>query len=426
MPDLALSTRTAEQIHQIAVAAKNEICHRERILTACLLEIDKRCLHFDWGTSTTAHYAEAILQLDGHTAREYMRTGRALEGLPKLAEAYYAGQVSRGKIREITRVATVDTEDFWLDAAAHHNTRQIEMMVARTHKGRKPGEPGGDDGKPRPLKTRVTLDFEPEQMAIVREALDRVCQVAGERVALADAIELMAQEFLNTAQSEADVGNRYRLVIHADPSSRLAWVNSASGTSRVSDETLAQALCDAEVIDLRRSGDEQPRVDINGDDCCDQAAPERPTWDAAHPAASPHAHHAAHPADNDEAEDRDDHPSHPVWDTLADIGRGVMTRAQAARLTRTVPPAVMRHVMARDQYRCSVPGCEMRIWKEVHHIEWRVDGGRHDTENLVLLCTRHHRMVHRGQLSVCGAPSGGLAWRDQHGRVLQGSAASAG
>ncbi|NDD30680.1 MAG: hypothetical protein EB084_20665, partial [Proteobacteria bacterium] len=212
MPDLALSTRTAEQIHQIAVAAKNDLCHRERILTACLLEIDKRCLHFDWGTSTTAHYAEAILQLD---------------------------------------------------AAAHHNTRQIEMMVARTHKGRKPGEPGGDEGKPRPVKNRVTLDFEPEQMAIVREALDRVCQVAGERVALADAIEQMAQEFLNTAQTEADLGNRYRLVIHADPSSRLAWVNCASGTARVSDETLAQALCDAEEIDLRKSEDEQPRVDID-------------------------------------------------------------------------------------------------------------------------------------------------------------------
>jgi hypothetical protein len=82
---------------------------------------------------------------------------------------------------------------------------------------------------------------------------------------------------------------------------------------------------------------------------------------------------------------------------------------------------VARHVLARDQYCCSVPGCTRRIWKEIHHIKWRVDGGNHDIDNLTALCNPHHKMIHNGTLSVSGTPSTGLMWKDAHGRVLQGS-----
>ena len=68
--------------------------------------------------------------------------------------------------------------------------------------------------------------------------------------------------------------------------------------------------------------------------------------------------------------------------------------------TRTVPPAIRRAVLARDRYKCVVPGCNNRIWIDIHHLVHREHGGEHTMANLVSTCTVHHRMVHLRQLAM--------------------------
>jgi hypothetical protein len=38
--------------------------------------------------------------------------------------------------------------------------------------------------------------------------------------------------------------------------------------------------------------------------------------------------------------------------------------------------------------------------------------------NLILLCRRHHRLVHEGGYAVEGSPSGELSFRSRRGRVI--------
>jgi len=55
-----------------------------------------------------------------------------------------------------------------------------------------------------------------------------------------------------------------------------------------------------------------------------------------------------------------------------------------------------RALNARDGH-CRWPGCERPAsWCDGHHIVYRMHGGTDDLDNLVLLCHRHHRMVHEG------------------------------
>ena len=68
------------------------------------------------------------------------------------------------------------------------------------------------------------------------------------------------------------------------------------------------------------------------------------------------------------------------------------------RKTRTIPSAIRRALSARDT-RCQFPGCSARRC-DAHHIEHWVDGGPTSLDNLVLLCRRHHRLVHEGSLMV--------------------------
>ena len=65
------------------------------------------------------------------------------------------------------------------------------------------------------------------------------------------------------------------------------------------------------------------------------------------------------------------------------------------RKTRTVPTAIKRALWARDKG-CAFPGCHRKRFVDAHHIHHWSAGGETSLKNLVLLCSRHHRLVHEG------------------------------
>ena len=65
------------------------------------------------------------------------------------------------------------------------------------------------------------------------------------------------------------------------------------------------------------------------------------------------------------------------------------------RRTPVVPPAMRRAVIIRDR-QCRFPGCDRpHTWCDAHHVVHWADGGPTALPNLVLLCRRHHRLVHQ-------------------------------
>ncbi len=65
------------------------------------------------------------------------------------------------------------------------------------------------------------------------------------------------------------------------------------------------------------------------------------------------------------------------------------------RKSRTIPPALRRALRARDRG-CRFPGCENRRFLDAHHVQHWARGGETTADNLLLLCRRHHRLVHEG------------------------------
>jgi Domain of unknown function (DUF222)/HNH endonuclease len=64
------------------------------------------------------------------------------------------------------------------------------------------------------------------------------------------------------------------------------------------------------------------------------------------------------------------------------------------RAARTVPPPMRRALAARDAG-CRFPGCDRPPgWCEAHHVVPFSEGGDTSPGNLVLLCDRHHHVVH--------------------------------
>jgi hypothetical protein len=61
-----------------------------------------------------------------------------------------------------------------------------------------------------------------------------------------------------------------------------------------------------------------------------------------------------------------------------------------------------------------------------HHIVHWAHGGTTSPENLVRLCSHHHRLVHEGGYTIGGDPVGELVFRRPDGRLLPERAARCG
>ena len=69
------------------------------------------------------------------------------------------------------------------------------------------------------------------------------------------------------------------------------------------------------------------------------------------------------------------------------------------RRTRAVPPAIRRALRVRDGG-CRFPGCGRSRYVHAHHIKHWAEGGETRLDNLVTLCSEHHRLVHEGGYGV--------------------------
>ena len=80
--------------------------------------------------------------------------------------------------------------------------------------------------------------------------------------------------------------------------------------------------------------------------------------------------------------------------------RGGYEVTDLGRLTYTPSDAQRRGLIARDRG-CMVPGCKRKArWCQAHHVIWWTNGGGTDMGNLVLVCHRHHKQVHKGIIKI--------------------------
>jgi hypothetical protein len=84
--------------------------------------------------------------------------------------------------------------------------------------------------------------------------------------------------------------------------------------------------------------------------------------------------------------------------TVIDVGRSKRVVSEPAR----------RALKARDGS-CRWPGCERPAsWSAAHHVVHWIHGGSTDLDNLILLCHRHHWMVHEGHWQLVRSDDGRL------------------
>lgn len=100
------------------------------------------------------------------------------------------------------------------------------------------------------------------------------------------------------------------------------------------------------------------------------------------------------------------------------VMRAGSTVLDYGRATRTVSLSLFRAVAARDGG-CRAPGCHRKVaWCDAHHIVWWRKFGETELHNLLLLCGRHHRLVHKERWGVELLANGDVRFSMPAGQVV--------
>ncbi len=112
-----------------------ELCGYINAATYRLLDMirqfDQEGLWEPDGVCSCAHWLNWKCGIGMNAAREKVRVANALGELPKISACYSRGEISYSKVRAMTRVATVDNEDYLLMIAKHGTAYHMETLVRK-------------------------------------------------------------------------------------------------------------------------------------------------------------------------------------------------------------------------------------------------------------------------------------------------------
>ena len=364
-------------------------------------EFDRREGWAQHGVANCAHWLSWQCGIGAVAAREKVRTARALESLPKIAGAFGEGRLSYSKVRALTRAATAETEEELLHIALNGTAAHVERTVSgfrRVVRYLERGEAQAmherryldcrrdSDGSVK-LEARLSLEVG-EMLLKALEAAHAELEERGGETEKAEAAEPAV-----SADADADSAN---VSAETSKAQSARWYHLCRAPEDVSVETPARSVSQRRADALEHilgrflagkcsgsaAGAHEVVVHINQDALRDVPESSGAEFDNGHSVAVETARRLG------------------CDGALVGVVEGAKGEPLAVgRRTRAVPPAIRRALRVRDGG-CRFPGCDRSRYVHAHHIKHWADGGETSLDNLVTLCSFHHRQVHEGGFGV--------------------------
>ena len=361
---------------------------------ALLAEFDRREGWVQHGVASCAHWLNWQCGISAGAAREKVRVARALTSLPKIAQAFGEGRLSYSKVRAVTRVATAETEDSLLNIALHGTAAHVE----RTVKGFR----------------RVLRVLERDEAEAVHERRYLDCRRDADgsvriEARLTPEVGELLLKALGVAQAELDECAGEAETAGAESDAPPTGVPAGTSQAQTAQQKPSNAATENVPAGTPRRSVSQRRADALGHILerfvagkCSGSA------NGAHQVVVHIAHDALCDVPQSSGAEFEDGRAVTV-ETARRLGCdgaliGVVEGEKGeplavGRRTRAVPPAIRRALRVRDGG-CRFPGCDRSRFVHAHHIQHWADGGETRLDNLVTLCSQHHRLVHEGGYGV--------------------------
>ena len=368
-PHPSCATDDWKPVHEQILTIGRGLASHERELCWWLARAVQVGVHQACGFASLHEYTDRFVGLNRRQTEERLRVGRTLSRLPAMDEAFGGGDITWSKVRELSRIATPDTERDWLTWSQGRTSRQVEHAVATRRKGDRPTDPG-DDSK---LKHRLSFEASAETIAVFRALEQTVKRDLGPS---ADDDSVLLEIARRGLGGPAEGQASYQIAVTRCDRCGTEGIDAAGRYHPITRDVSDMARCDAQLLGHVDAG---PHV---GD------GEQRP-----------------HVGDGEQRPHVGDGEQRPH---VGDGKQRPQMSASRQRARQTIPPRIRRQVLRRHGSRCAVPGCNNHRFLDLHHSEPLEDGGTHDPEKLLPLCGAHHRATHRFQLVIEGTASGGF------------------
>jgi hypothetical protein len=387
-----------------------------------------------WGIKSCVHWLNWRCGIAAGAAREKVRVARALESLPKMSQAFEAGEVSYSKVRAMTRRATPENEEYLLMIARHGTAAHVETLIRKYRQVERIAERAAGERQHR--SRALSWYYDEDGTVVIRARLP-----AAQCALVLKALEAARQSLRADAENvSAETGGG-----SGAPRDASAETSTGSGTAGVSAETFPAAGGVPEETSGRAgvrdvSAETPPRVAEAPEPYAAQRADalvlmaESYLASGARPLPGAErcevvVHVSAETLREDGEIDRCELEEGP-W-LAAETARRIACDASivpmldgfdgeplnVGRRTRSLSPALKRALESRDAG-CRFPGCTARRFVDGHHIHHWADGGETRLDNLVLLCRHHHRLVHEGGFGLRRETGGRLVFTRPDGRLI--------
>ncbi len=241
-PVEAETTSDRARVHERLVSLGKDRAAHEREVCRWLLAAERLAVHAHAGYASLREYAERALGLNARQTEERLRVGRALAGLRLLDAALASGQLPWSAVRELTRVATAETERAWLEWASRRRVHEIEKAVA----ARQAGDGPADRPDPSRVKHRLVLEVRAETLALFRDLQTAVRDDLGAAV---DHDTLLYEIARRALGGPADEGRAsYQVAITRCDACGRASIDAGGRTHDVDEAVGEMAACDAQRI----------------------------------------------------------------------------------------------------------------------------------------------------------------------------------
>jgi hypothetical protein len=389
---------TAVQIEERLLGHAAQIATLTARFLELLAEFEDRHTWVGDGILSLAHWLSLRAGLSMRTAHDHVRVARALRNLPRIHTAFTHGQLSYSNVRAITRVATPDREPELLNLALSADAAQVELLVRAMrniddHRYQKHNRPPQSTASWRwntddtlTVSMRLTpLDGAGFLAAIVRAEYERTRTTDDPDIApLPDDHPTTDPD---TPPAPGDLSDLH--LWRNTPANIAPALMLMADTMRTTVDVPVLAPGAEVIIHTHDNAPDTTSTDDSDTDTDIDPAPSNP---AATP-ADPHLHNGPALTDTELAE-ADCTSSHRH---VGHDRRGVV--ALWGRKRRSPNAAMMRIILDRD-HTCRYPGCGRTRHLHTHHVTWWSRGGDTHPDNLILLCSTHHRALHHGAFSI--------------------------
>lgn len=383
-------------VHRLALRATGTLTAYRLVLGRCLLAMRDGRRYREFGCSSATHYAQSRLGLDNRLANSCQRVARELLALPALSRAAEEGQIAWGKIREIVRKATPETEEYWLALSARYDDSQIQALVSKTPRGAVPGDVDVEDTA---YRCELRCRLSPEVFKMLEQARRVLSLERDEAVTNAQLLELSLASYISKQPLDEKALRMVREEADKDLQAERAKMIPVVREARELARTMGVGS-DSERL-TRPGPSEQP------ESLPDLESVNQLLAKAVRVESLPNTLclESLRAADNIEAQAKNENP----WTN---------TRLRFNPKSRFATKAQKKEILRRDNWCCGTPGCPNRIWLHTHHLESYAQGGGTEPTNLICLCSGCHRNLHRGHLIIAPDSKGKLVYRNARGERL--------